>query len=348
MVELPAGENNLNSSLTVIIPVRNEGTTIGLLLDDLCRQEQQPVEILVIDDHSEDNTRAVVEAVQRYCKIVRLLELRGAEGKKKAIELGVQQAAGSVIVTVDGDCRVGVRWLSSIQRWFTDDAVKFVFGGVRISQDMSFGADVQAIEFSSLVGTGAATIGYGLPSVCNGANMAFRKDVFQEVHGYQDNHHIPSGDDEFLMRKVTTHYPRGVRFNNQPEGSVSTGAIKNFFGFLSQRIRWAGKWKHHRNPGNKLLPVVIFLIHFFILVTAVWIGFTGEWKWIAAGFLAKSLAELIFLRGIIQFLGGTWNWKAFILLELVYSFYAVSFGILANSRSFEWKGRKLEHAAAKI
>ncbi len=39
--------------------------------------------------------------------------------------------------------------------------------------------------------------------MCNGANLAFRKDVFNEVSGYKGNIQIASGDDEFLMRKST-------------------------------------------------------------------------------------------------------------------------------------------------
>ena len=48
--------------------------------------------------------------------------------------------------------------------------------------------------------------------MCNGANIAYTKKIFEEVNGFKGNEHIASGDDEFLMHKIFEKYPDKVLF----------------------------------------------------------------------------------------------------------------------------------------
>jgi len=95
----------LQTKISVIIPARNEEVNIGFLLTALQEQTypRELVEIIVIDDHSEDKT---TEIVDQY-KEVKLLQLKDDSinsYKKKAIETGIAAATGDLIVTTDADC----------------------------------------------------------------------------------------------------------------------------------------------------------------------------------------------------------------------------------------------------
>jgi cellulose synthase/poly-beta-1,6-N-acetylglucosamine synthase-like glycosyltransferase len=70
---------------------------------------------------------------------------------------------------------------------------------------------LQTLEFSYLIGIGAAFIGNGRASTCNGANLAYRKDVFYEVGGFKGIDDLASGDDE-LLQKVAEKYPNRIGF----------------------------------------------------------------------------------------------------------------------------------------
>lgn len=325
---------------SIVIAARNESQTIGQLLEDLRQQTHGNFNAVVVDDHSTDETadvvRAFVEGDSRFS-----IEVNSSEGKKAALTTGVKLSEGEIIVTTDADCRVGKQWLESIVGHFQENETKFVFGGVRI-EGQSFFATLQSHEFLSLIGTAATTLWWGFPSMCNGANLAFRKSVFLEVGGYENNFHIPSGDDEFLMHKIFHRYPAGVNFVSDRRAIVRTSAAAPRE-FIHQRVRWAGKWSHNLSMWNIVLAIFIFLFQVAILVLpiAVFTGFIDLYLGLALLFV-KSGIECVFLRNVAHFFAVTWRWPAFLALQIIYPVYAVFIAMISNSFSFDWKGRTLK------
>ena len=161
--------------ISVIIPVRNESTNIGPLLDDLSRQQHKYYEVIVIDDHSDDDTAQIVEEHVKRTKNMLWLKNTGT-GKKSALAQGIHSARGTIIVTTDADCRVTENWLAKIAGYFDDTSTQMVFGCVKM-ESTSFFASLQSIEFAALVGAGVATAAWGFPTMCNGANLAFLRRV---------------------------------------------------------------------------------------------------------------------------------------------------------------------------
>lgn len=336
---IPSKENE--PLISVIVPVRNEGQNIGNLMLDLSRQRYGHFQVIIVDDHSEDDT---VEVVRLFVKKDDRFELKQSSGigKKQALAQGVAVAAGSIIVTTDADCRVTENWINGLQQYFGKEQTMMVFGGVRM-EGSSFFASVQAMEFVSLIGSGAATATFGLPTMCNGANLAFRKSAFESVNGYQGNFHIPSGDDEFLMKKIHHLYPGGVMFASDARTVVTTSANANLRQFLHQRIRWAGKWKLHQSVTSKALALFVYC--FQLAVIFLLLGMALHWVSLKDGLwllLPKIFIEYIFIRKLSGFFHVPWNWRAFSFLQLVYPFYVTGIGLIANIYSFEWKGRKLK------
>jgi poly-beta-1,6-N-acetyl-D-glucosamine synthase len=333
--------------LSIIIPVRNEQAGIGHLLEDIRIQSYQNFEVIVVNDNSSDNTAASVLTFTSQDPRVRLLGSLG-EGKKVALTTGINASRGEIIVTTDGDCRVNVDWLKTIQKYFQVHSTKMVFGGVKLEGSSCFSV-LQSHEFLSLVGTGAATLWYGFPSMCNGANLAFRKAVFFEVGGYTNNFHIPSGDDEFLMRKIFRNCPEGIKFISDSKAVVSASASSDLKEFVNQRVRWAGKWKHNASFWNAVLAIFIFCVQLSVLLLPVVIAM----GWVSVGlgvslFFLKFIAEGFFLKQIARFLKVPWKWPVFAFLQIFYPIYAVSIGLISSFSTFEWKGRKLKSVAFSV
>jgi hypothetical protein len=176
--------------------------------------------------------------------------------------------------------------------------------------------------------------------MCNGANLAFRKEAFENVNGYEGNLHVASGDDEFLMRKINTACPGSIRFNISRASVVSTKAQSTGTDFLFQRIRWAAKWRHHRDLKTKLLAVYVFLFHLLTISLPV-LAILGYLKlsFVLVLFLVKAILEFRFLVRVTSWLQIPWHWPSFILLQVVYSLYAVIIGVLSNFIQAKWKGR---------
>lgn len=327
--------------VSIIIPARNEENNIASLLNDISSQSYKHFEVIVVDDHSQDATIEKVEHEMKRDARITLLRSKGI-GKKRALTEAIQSSKGSIVITTDADCRVKLNWVNSLVPYFFNPEAKIVFGGVRIS-GQTFFDDVQALEFASLIGSGGATAALGFPTMCNGANLAFRKDVFHEVDGYSGNIEIPSGDDEFLMRKVKARYPNGIVFAGNEEGVVSTSPSKDVNEFIQQRIRWAGKWKYNSSWSAVVLAIFILCFH-LSAIAVIALMVLQKMNPIVGSFLLciKILVEYIFLREVSYFLQIPWRWSVFAILQVIYPFYVVIIGLLSNFLSFSWKGRTLK------
>lgn len=321
--------------ISVIIPVRNEEYTIGKLLAGLSVQHFRKFEIIVVNDHSEDETLWTLS--QFDLENLRVINNKGV-GKKAALATAIRVARGSIIVTTDADCSVFPEWLRHIHEQFRDKKVMMAFGGVRLKGGDSFFSSLQEMEFASLIGSGAATAGLGFPTMCSGANLAFRKKAFLEVKGYQDNLQIPSGDDEFLMRKIQSRYPKSIHFLNHPQAVVTSCAESSLKGFFYQRIRWASKWRFNTSSIPKLLAVLIFLIQVSFII--IWVHIFNSLNIQALFVIAvKMILEAAFLLQVCRFTATRWNWLAFLALQPLYPLYVI--GIAAGSFfvPFQWKNR---------
>ncbi|MFC5269950.1 glycosyltransferase family 2 protein [Adhaeribacter terreus] len=335
--------------ISVLIAVRNEAENIGLLLQDLAAQNypKDLLEVLIIDDHSKDRTAEIVKhfiaGTDLSLRLLRLENGRG-KGKKSAIAFGLEQANGELIVQTDGDCRLQPDWLKLLEYVYVSEGAKFISGPVCLTAQNSLFQKMQVVEFASLIGSGAASMGLGKPNMCNGANLAYEKAAFYAVNGFAGNEKIPSGDDEFLMHKIQAAFPGKVKFLKAKGGTVFTAACETLPQFLAQRIRWASKWKHYKNPAAQLLALLVFGVNLILPVALIfWLtGYlAGNIFWPA--FLLKTTVDFVFLGLVLQFLGRTEYFIYIFPLQLVYMPYVVLTALAGLAGTYRWKGRTLKN-----
>jgi poly-beta-1,6-N-acetyl-D-glucosamine synthase len=334
----------LSSSLktiSVVVPIRNEEQNIEKLLNSLValHYPKEKLQIILVNDHSTDRS---VQLISKFLtENILLINLESARsGKKAALSKGIEHSTPEIIVTTDADCIQHQDWLLSINDFFEGDNIQMVVGPVAIDPTTSWFAKLQAIEFSSLIGSGAAMLHWGIPAMANGANLAFRKSAFVSVGGYEGNQHIPSGDDEYLLKKVFEKFPEGVVFNNKPASVVRTLPMNSFSSFINQRLRWAGKWKYQDDWKVKAAAVAVFCFQAFMLVIYV-LAIVNRHELAAILILAKVGLEGVFLFRVCQFLGVRFSLLPFVGLQLVYPFYVVFTAMASFLVMPIWKDRKL-------
>ena len=329
----------IHYSMSVIIPFRNEEKNLELLLKSLLsiQYPKEKAEFILVNDHSTDNSvsRLDIQTLSNS-KIINLDNY--ATGKKACITAGIAESTSEIIITTDADCNFTPEWLNSINSKFNEQKVNMVVGSVAIEQDRSFFSKIQAIEFASLIGSGVSLLQWKIPAMANGANLAFRRNVFYDVDGYQGNSHIASGDDEYLLKKFYSYSPSGVIFNNNPESVVKTCPQDSLFDFFQQRIRWAGKWKHQSNIKVKVLALLVFVFQVTFIAAMVNYMITGN-KLMVTLLMAKAVIEAIFLFRVCVFVKVRLSLIPFVLLQIIYPFYVVLTAIGSLFLTFEWKGR---------
>jgi biofilm PGA synthesis N-glycosyltransferase PgaC len=332
------------TKISVIIPARNEEKNIGQLLQALQEQTYPSVlfEIIVVDDHSTDATAALVQQFSTV-KLVQLKEDGINSYKKKAIETGIAAATGELIVTTDADCLLSRDWLKTIAVFKEEKEAVFIAAPVVIDCNSSVLQVFQAMDFMVLQGiTGAAVYKKQL-SLCNGANLAYEKNAFDKVNGFDDIDNIASGDDMLLMHKIWKQYPAKVHYLKSKEAIVSTQPMKTWKDFFNQRKRWASKTKHY---GDKRIILVLSLVYLFnlsFLALAI-AGFFCHhyWLYLAGLWLAKTIIEFPLVYSVSLFFGKQFLMKYFFFFQPIHIFYTIASGLFGQFGKYEWKGRRVK------
>lgn len=345
--EVPALASEL-PKLSVLIAARNEVENLPSLLKDIQAQNLPAAqfEVIVVDDHSTDATASLVhQLVGKVPFNLRLLTLadgrKNGTGKKAALEAALVVAQAPWVVCTDADCRVPADWLQLHAQAADNPNTHFVSGPVQLT-GAGWLAHLQALEMAGLVGVGAACIGQKAPTMCNGANLGYRRSTFAAVGGFAGNHHLASGDDEFLLHKMQQRYPSGIQFFKEAKATVSTAAQDTIGALLRQRVRWASKWPHYQTTAPKRLAVVVLLANMSLFLSLVSLLFwPALWPWVAGGWLLKLGADILFLRPVLELLGRVELLWWVLPLQLLYAPYALAVALAARRGQYQWKGRQV-------
>jgi glycosyltransferase involved in cell wall biosynthesis len=212
--------------LSVVIPALNEEAMIEQCLSSIRRQDQS-VELILIDNGSLDHTP---EIARKYCDRV-LIEPGYSLAEMR--DRGAREANGDIVVTTDADCLAPPHWIRELTKPFNDTKVVAVGGALRPFERSRLGGFY--CWMSALV--------QGLFGLYQGANMAYRRDVYLRSPGYAGAKRAEDwnlswnlrryGKTKFIRRAYTyTEIP----FNRQIEyfGVIASGILI----FLGGALGW--------------------------------------------------------------------------------------------------------------
>lgn len=353
--ELPDGFES-NTRITVLIPARNEADNIAACLQAVLdgNYPHSSLEIIVLDDFSSDETVAFVQRIsQKFQPPGSLIscicladhlppEAIFSPNKKKAIEIGVAYAKGEIIVTTDADCIVPKDWLRSHLLAFENASVQMVCGPVVFWREKDLFQKFQSLDFLGMMGITGAGYQLGWHRMANGANLAFRKEVFDAVNGYSGNEHLASGDDMFLVQKVAEHWPGSVVFLKSLAATVQTAPMPDLRSFWQQRLRWGTK-----NAALPDWPLRLSLLTVFLMCWSMWLNLglavAGVLSWQIIGFqwLIKCIFDFFLLSEMCRFfrrralLG--WFMPSFLLHTAYIAWLGTASIFIKN---YAWKGRR--------
>lgn len=341
-----AGAIPPTTKVSILIAARNEEDKIGITINDVLNQDYPPdlFELIVVDDHSTDKTAEIIQSYQdKAVSLIRLQEDQPLNSyKKKAITEAIAKAKGELIITTDADCRMGRKWLSTIVSFYEKNQWKLISSPVAYFEEKSEFERLQTLEFLYLIGLGASSIGNKVPSTCNGANLAYRKDVFEELKGFQGIDDLASGDDELFLHKVASKYPHSIGFCKSREAIVYTHAKPTLKEFIRQRKRWASKSTRYKNKSVIALGVSIWLFNLSIFLNFL-LGFYQSEYFILAflSLIFKYVAENLFLLQMARFIHRIKLIGYLPLLTIIHIFYMIYIGLAGNSGKYVWKDRRV-------
>src|SRR5262245_4441650 len=192
---VPAG----NASVSVIIPTFNGGSGLGPTIASLHRQTLRPFEIIVVDDGSTDETRAVAERA-RALGLVDMVICHGTRcGRSAAINAAARFASGDLLLTVDADTVFEPTAVARLAAAFSDPRVAGASCNIALSTEReSIWTGLQSVGSLMVIAVVRSILDVVEAIAClSGACSMYRRYVFVRQGGLDVG---PGEDLEYSLR----------------------------------------------------------------------------------------------------------------------------------------------------
>lgn len=229
--------------VSIIVPAYNEEFVIEATIRSLLNSDYDNFEIVVVDDGSHDRTSEVVREQFSDEPLVRLFTENNA-GKAAALNFGLRQAKGDVIVALDADTQFPAETIRALARRFVDPEMGAVAGNAKVGNRINIVTRWQALEYiTSQNMDRRAFASLNCITVVPGAVGAWRRELIEECGGFSDGTLAEDQDLTLQIRK------RGYKIGYEETAIGWTEAPQNLRMLAKQRFRWAYGtlqclWKH--------------------------------------------------------------------------------------------------------
>lgn len=331
--------------ITIIISARNEEKNIEECIYQLIHQNYpvEDFELIIVDDFSDDDTYRLADAALKTSSLnYQLIRQHEHKGKKHNLDMAIEKSKGRIIITTDADVNYrNANWLLTISCYFKKYEPDMLIMPIDFETQRGALPRFQILENFALTAITAGYTGIQKPFMCNGANLAFKKQSYQAVNGYQSHLHLSSGEDVFLLEDLKKLPGSSVHYFMARSLIVKTKTQTRLPDFFSQRIRWAYKSKYNSNFLNIASGVIIMLANLLFLALLVSIIKKSVLvPYLSIFVVAKVVFDFLLLFLAADFLGRIKYIWWLIPFECVYWLYALFIGISSLFVKPYWKGKK--------
>jgi glycosyltransferase involved in cell wall biosynthesis len=331
--------------ISIVLSARNEASHIAECIHQIEKQNfsRDSFEIILVDDNSEDQTYQLAEEKLHNSGIsYKFIKQSIHLGKKYNLTIAIQKAQGDVIVTTDADIIYRhPNWLLTISNYFRTHSPDLLVMPVDFENRTGLLETFQIVENIALTGVTAGYCGIQKPFLCNGANLAFKKNAYNQVKGYQSHMHISSGEDVLFLEEIKKINSKSIHYSLQRELIVKTSPLKSLNDFFQQRLRWAYKAKYNSNHLNFFAGFIVMAANLLFLALFVAIlKKSAIIPYLSIFALSKFVFDFLLLFLASDFLGRVKYIWWLIPFECVYWIYALIVGISSLFYKPYWKGKK--------
>lgn len=230
-------------AVSVVIAAYNEAKVVNQTIATLLASDYPDLDIVVVDDGSRDGTADVVRAAYGSDPRVTVLA-KSNGGKASALNLGIKECRGDIIVALDADTHFAPDTVSRLVRHFQDPDIGAVSGNVKVGNRDNPLTLWQAVEYITSQNFDRRAFDLlNCITVVPGAVGAWRKDAVILAGLYSSQTLAEDTDLTFKIRKL------GYRIVTDNSALAYTEAPETLQSLAKQRFRWAFGtlqclWKH--------------------------------------------------------------------------------------------------------
>jgi peptidoglycan-N-acetylglucosamine deacetylase len=229
--------------VSVIVPAYNEGLVIASTIRSLLASDYDAFEIIVVDDGSQDNTSEVVRQQFSAESRVRLFTVPN-NGKAEALNTGLRQAQGEIIIALDADTLFSPQTIGALANRFFDPQIGAVAGNAKVGNRTNIITRWQALEYiTSQNMDRRAFASLNCITVVPGAVGAWRRNLLDRAGGFSSDTLAEDQDLTLRIRRL------GYKIGYEETAVAWTEAPDRLTALARQRFRWAYgtlqcMWKH--------------------------------------------------------------------------------------------------------
>ena len=250
--------------VSVIICARDEAANLAKNLPGaLVQQYKTTHEVIVVDDNSFDDTKYLLEELQKTFKqlhpILLQQEAKLIPGKKFPLSIGIKTAKHEIVLLTDADCVPASEfWIDKMQETY-DDNTEIVLGYGAFNKKRGFLNKLIRWEtFHSALQYFSYALA-GMPYMGVGRNLSYKKTIFFRHKGFSAHNHVASGDDDLFINMAATNH--NTKINIDADAFTLSEPAKTWSQFAKQKSRHYRTAKYYK-PAHKFLLALYYLSHF--------------------------------------------------------------------------------------
>ncbi len=291
--------------VSVIICAKNERDNLLEFLPLYLNQNYKEFEVIVVNDHSVDDSEDVLKAFALQYKNLKIVNVPDTDrfygSKKFALTLGIKAAQYDQVLLSDADCYpASNNWIKTMSEYGSKKEIILGFGGYQkrkglLNMLIRFETFYTAFQYLSFAKA-------KLPYMGVGRNLAYHKELFFKNKGFASHQHILSGDDDLFINEV------GDRRNTQivvhSDGHTLSNPKSSFQKWFRQKQRHFTTGKHYKFKHKMMLGILQLSQLFFIGLFVVLIIQVRPFHLILGLFVLRYLIQMLTFKLSMNKIGG--------------------------------------------
>ena len=319
---------------------RNEAARLPALLSSIAQLESPAVdyEIIIVSDHSTDETREVIANWDGQFGI-RFIDFQddipGLTGKKAALQKGIDSAKYDILAFTDADCQIPPNWLIEISRSM-DSEVDYMLGYSTILRSVG-DSDLKLVNFERSIyyALAASGLAHQKAITASACNQMYRKRLFERSGGFEGIGHIPSGDDDLLLIKMMPHIKKAV-YNPSIEMQITSYEDSDLKRQHQKNIRRASKY-HYYPTYLKALAISVFLYFILFYAALIIMCCTKPNYLLIPTIIIKSAAELFISQSHLLLVNKTHLGILYFPQILIFPLQFIYYALRGSFGKYRWK-----------
>ncbi len=292
--------------VSIIICAKNERDNLLEFLPLYLNQNYPEFEVIVVNDHSVDDTEDVLKAFALQYKKLRIVNVpdndRFFGSKKFALTLGIKAAKYDKVLLTDADCKpTSENWARHMSSYEKGKQIILGYGAYEkqkglLNKLIRFETFYTAVQYLSFAFA-------KIPYMGVGRNLAYHSELFFGNKGFASHQHILSGDDDLFINEVATKYNSQVVIH--PDAQTVSKPKETFKAWFRQKRRHFSTGQYYRFKHKFMLGLLQLSQYLFVLLFILLMFRVKPMYLILSAFGLRLIIQLLFFQMSSKKIGGS-------------------------------------------